>query len=97
MNTLQARDDLQRRIGRFFVDRNLMDHAPELVARILAGKIIVRAQLVWERDAFEYVALAPDFAPAMLGEAPPEYRLMIDPKTQGISFARAQTQRRAAA
>ena len=63
----------ERRIGRFHIDRHLIDNQPEDVLRLLRDILIVRAEMRYDRDAIEYVGISENFAPVPEGCITPEY------------------------
>lgn len=56
-------DDLKFRVGIFYVDRELIKSSPESARALLKDMLIVRAELIFTRDAVEYVAYCPHFEP----------------------------------
>ena len=52
----------ERRLGRFQLSRWALESVPdEVLAKIFAGMVIVRAEYLWPSDAIDYVAYAPQF------------------------------------
>jgi len=58
---------LLRRLGRFYVSRSLLLTHPEQLRALFNLMIVVEAQLRWDRDSVEYVAMSEQF------EEVPEY------------------------
>lgn len=70
--------DISRRIGRFIIPRRIITDEPQLVmSEVMARCIVVRAEMMWENGAIEYLAQSPDFEPVRLGTAAPFYDLEI--------------------
>ncbi len=65
--------DLKQRVGNFRVRRTLIEQAFDEFMKIMGQMIIVRAELVYDRDAFEYTAISPLFEIVPESETPPEY------------------------
>ncbi len=53
--------DLVRRLGRFNVSRWLLREQPEQLKPLFAEMIVVEAQMRWERDSVEYLAMSDRF------------------------------------
>ncbi len=66
-----------RRVGKFFIDSQVMEDNPELVLQIMAECIVLRAERMFYRDGVEYVACSRRFRPLPMGEIVPEYRWVI--------------------
>lgn len=62
-----------RRYGKFSVDQRILEGDPALMATVMARCIVVRAESMYNRLSFEYIALGPDFEPCALGMLVPEY------------------------
>jgi hypothetical protein len=64
-------------LGKFRISRELIQKSPEAALAVLEGCLVVRAELQWESDAIEYVALHPDFDELQPGEIAPTYEAII--------------------
>jgi len=53
--------ELVRRLGRFNVSRALLREQPEQLKPLFAAMIVVEAQMRWERDSVEYLAMSDCF------------------------------------
>lgn len=53
--------ELVRRLGRFHVSRTLLREQPEQLKPLFAEMIVVEAQMRWERDSVEYLAMSDRF------------------------------------
>lgn len=62
------------RIGRFLIDREVVIERPDEARAIMAKVIVLRAELMFHQDAFEYLAIS-DFFPTLVDPAiePPRY------------------------
>jgi hypothetical protein len=70
---------MTRRVGRFYVSRELCETGD--VRPIMAACVIVRCELLFAHDVFEYYALSPHFDVKQLGEMVPTYEWVVT--TQG--------------
>jgi hypothetical protein len=66
-----------RRIGRFYFDDYGIDERPDMARAVLAGCIVLRAEHLPHRQAFEYIAQHPSFRAVPLGEELPLYNAEI--------------------
>ena len=66
-----------RRIGRFAVDARLLDGSMSIMRRVMAQIVVVRCEMMWERNVFDYTALCDDFEPVAEGSIIPLYDLVI--------------------
>ena len=73
-----------RRVGRVSIARDLILHAPGKVALVLAGLLVVRAELSFVRDTVEYEAFCLGFEPISPGAEPPRYEAIITPTEDGL-------------
>jgi hypothetical protein len=70
---------MPRRLGKFCVDLGLIvdaeaDQAAREALRLIMNEVIVvKAEVVWERDAVEYVAISECFKPCAAGLETPFY------------------------
>ncbi len=83
--------DIDCRVGRFTISRDMLGRAPGAMMAVLEGCIIVRCELMHYRDEFDYVALHAAFEPVERGQMPHEYRanvLQPKPNTYVIEWKR---------
>jgi hypothetical protein len=66
-----------RRIGVFRIPMVMVRKHPQDVANAMAGCVVVRAEMLFEAGAIEYVALHPAFAVLPLGQQAPTYHSII--------------------
>jgi hypothetical protein len=66
-----------RRIGRFSVARELVESESDVVRQLMGMVIIVRCELHYVDDVFEYTALSPHFAEVPYGHFIPAYTVII--------------------
>lgn len=72
-----------RRLGSFSIQNELVRQAPpEELAKVFTGMIVLRAELLAESDAFEYVAWSKHFRPIEVGEQVPIYFIEITTDTK---------------
>jgi hypothetical protein len=62
-----------RRYGKFVIDQHLLEGDPAMMAAVMARCIVVRAESIYNRLSFEYIALGPDFEPCPMGMLVPDY------------------------
>lgn len=65
----------QRRVGKFSISRDMIENGPELVKQILGKCVVVRAEMMFDRDAIEYIAFCDEFDEVYLGSRPPSYAI----------------------
>lgn len=70
--------DLSRRLGCFTIDGRLIERDPRLARDILAGCVVVDAELKWGFDRVRYVAMHEDFDLLERGFEPPEYDYVLE-------------------
>ena len=70
-------EEFRRRAGRFTVSRRMVENDPDLWAVVLSGMCVVRCEVLYYGDVFEYVALSDRFDVAALGEVTPTYKAII--------------------
>lgn len=70
-------DDIHRRLGRFYIDRALIERQPDVAQAIMARCIVIRCELIYERDQFEYTAISSDFAALPGHVTAPRYNVRI--------------------
>lgn len=67
-----------RKLGRFYLSaERIRQKWPELCALVFARVVVVRAEMLWQTNAVEYLAYSEDFEPVPEGVAPPEYQFLI--------------------
>ena len=65
-----------RYIGKFTIPRKMINDRPSMVLDIMNGMIVLKADLMPDRDCFEYLAISSKhFRGVAYGEAAPEYEL----------------------
>ena len=65
--------DSLRRIGRFMIDRQLMEEWPDTVRLLWSGLIPLRVEQLYHKDAFECIAEGEPFAEIQEGMEAPTY------------------------
>lgn len=58
-------DDIEDRVGTFYLPGELIDTFPEKAMQVLARVIVLRAEYRYERKEFEYIARCADFQPML--------------------------------
>ena len=67
----------ERHIGRFSVDRSLIERYPEEVEAMFEGLIVVRAEMMFDSNCIDYVALGDIFPLSEAFARAPEYRIEV--------------------
>ncbi len=81
---------MDRRIGRFSISRQLVDHDAETVRAVMGRCIIVRCEMMYESNSLQYVAVSPEFAEVPLGQIIPGYDVIISDNGARIEFKPTQ-------
>lgn len=63
----------KRRLGKFSFTRDFIEECPQIAQEILSTVIVVRAEMLYDRDAIEYVGLSHSFESLPCGVAAPHY------------------------
>ena len=75
---------LVRRLGRFRIPRQLVLEQPENIRPFLAECVIVEAQVRWEFDSIEYLAMSERFDEIGAGMQAPEYTATFERDEDGL-------------
>lgn len=78
--------DVNERYGKFCIDLDLIHREPDLVAKIMAQCIVVRAENMFCRRSIEYQALSPKFEKLPMGERLPSYEVLFNRQDGVVSF-----------
>lgn len=78
-----------KRIGRFAMCRQLVERDPETARAVMGRCIVVRCEMMYEHDTFEYLAISPDFDEVPQGMIAPEYDVIISDGGKRIEFKRS--------
>ena len=62
-----------KRLGRFSVPIELVEKESALARMIMGRCVVVRCEMMYSNEAFEYQALSPDFDEVDPGKMMPEY------------------------
>ena len=76
----------KNRIGRFYISRELIARDPVTALRVLGHCIVVRCEMMFYRNNFEYMAFSPDFESVKEGSIAPEYEVFISDFGHKIEF-----------
>ncbi len=68
----------ENRVGRFSIQRWLIDHRADELTVIFGRVVIVRAEMMFDRDSVEYTAYSSDFEPMKKGHITPEYNVWVE-------------------
>ncbi|KKK81949.1 hypothetical protein LCGC14_2808290 [marine sediment metagenome] len=82
--------DLQRRLGKFSMTRDVIIDSPALARKVLQGCIVVRAEHLWDGDIIEYIAIHPRFDPVPEGSIAPTYVISITVPGNILSWTKAK-------
>jgi hypothetical protein len=70
--------DLRKRLGRFVVNRAILDSASiEELNLLFEDVVIFRAELMYQLDGVEYLAFSPRFDVSSEGALPPYYSVEV--------------------
>jgi hypothetical protein len=79
---------MDRRIGRFRLDLELIEAFPRTARAIMGRCIVLQCEQVYSRLALEYLAISPYFDEVPPGEAAPRYIVNISENGTCIRFER---------
>lgn len=65
-------------MGSFSLSRSLIETREEAVRELMRGCIVVRCELNYASDVFEYIAISPDFNEIETGMIPTPYQIEKD-------------------
>lgn len=83
---------MSKRIGKFAMSRKLVEHDPGTAQDVMGRCIVVRCEMMYMYDTFEYIAISPDFDEVPHGMIVPEYDVIISDNGKHIEFKRSDTQ-----
>jgi len=69
---------MARRLGKFIINRELIEEYPKHVQRIMGMCVIYRAEYLMHREAIEYLAISDHFDPLTPGYEAPVYTWTVD-------------------
>lgn len=67
-----------RRIGRFFIESDIIEYYPDLARQVLKDVIIVRAEHLFAYDSMEYMGISEAFEEIKAGELAPLYQPIME-------------------
>lgn len=67
-----------RRLGKFTIPRDIIEDTPALAQEILSTVIVVRAEMLWDRDALEYIGISHSFESLPCGARAPWYDYIME-------------------
>lgn len=76
-----------QRLGEFSIDVALIDNQPATVIEILAGCLIVRAELRYDRRAIQYIAMHADFEASPPGQSVPSYLRVVTNSNGAVTYS----------
>lgn len=77
--------NLKNRVGRFEINAELINSAPELFMAVMGRCIVVRCELIYQ-NTLAYIALSPEFDEVPQGEIFPVYRIEFHTEYEVPSF-----------
>lgn len=77
-----------RRIGKFNIEIDVINDAPEVVQQVMGDVIVIRAEALLQTNMVEYHALCDSFEEVEDGVVVPEYDLMYDSVTSKIIWTK---------
>lgn len=79
-----------RRLGRFYLDSDLVEQDFFAAKRILGNFVIMRCEYLYHRHAFEYVAASALFDCVERGDEIPEYEIVVDDADSHVEARKVQ-------
>lgn len=79
-----------RRVGKFKIDLDVINDAPEVVAQIMGQTIVVRAEVMIAEKVIEYHAICEHFEELDDGSMLPEYDVLYDGETDKITWSKSE-------
>lgn len=73
-------------LGKFHIHRDMILSDEAAVLRVMAKCIVVRCELLYHNNAFEYVALSEDFAEVPEASIIPTYNIVYSANGQTVTF-----------
>ena len=73
----------ERRYGRFNIPRRLLDTDYDGVLKVMSKCVVVRAEMLMDQDAIEYIAISSEFDPVEKYSISPEYIVCVDYGKEG--------------
>lgn len=73
-----------RRVGRFYIDQDVVLKNPEFVQKVMSKVIVVRCESIWHINSFEYIAISNRFEEIDEAVIPPFYEVAL--KNGFVSF-----------
>jgi len=70
-------NDLENRIGKLTISKDLLLENPEGMMLIMSKLIIIRCEYFYHLDSFEYIALSYEFDIIDKGTVPPRYKVWV--------------------
>jgi len=71
------------RIGKFTLNRHMVDECPDQARAVLRDMLVLRAEAMWHRNEIEYIAAHPAFETLGLNAEPPKYVAEIRCRADG--------------
>jgi len=81
-----------RRFGKFAISAQLMEADKHTVCMALSGCVVVRCEMIYAYDNFEYTAWRSDFAQVPEGEIIPWYDVLILDYGNKIEFKKRESE-----
>jgi hypothetical protein len=97
----------KKRVGKFYVSEGFIEDSESGIREVMKRCVIVRAEYIWHKGLFEYIAFSDCFDPVPVGVAIPEYvweftmkedvlflsnvKRLKDPSEEDVAFVRELT------
>lgn len=78
--------DLTKRLGRFRIARTFFLNCPETLQPLFAKMIVLEAQLHWEKDSIEYLAMSNHFEIVPETTLAPFYDIIFHQNSNELTF-----------
>lgn len=76
-------NELRKRRGQFAISQECFEDALDSVRALLANVVVIRCDMDFASDGFEYTALCEDFEPVELGRSSPHYLVSFTKQGDG--------------
>lgn len=68
---------MKNRLGKFYIDKDLIENNFEEVQKIMSKVVVVRAEMLYQSNSIEYMAISKDFDEVSEGKEIPTYKVKV--------------------
>lgn len=80
---------IRKRIGHFLLSKCLIENDYKAVQKVMAECVVIRCEMLYHKDSFDYIALSELFDEVDEGCEVPFYEIVVD-KDLNISFQKRE-------